>query len=95
MASLSPLSVLLLLAALSLCHAHMCPWLPSMWGQEPGNPNANQAVTPLQDLDFADWVSTFSFLFPKYSFFPFFFFTRISIINTLLYQRISPLNTKN
>jgi len=55
MASLSPLSVLLLLAALSLCHAHMCPWLPSMWGQEPGNPNANQAVTPLQDLDFADW----------------------------------------
>jgi len=33
----------------------MSIWVPSMWGSEPNNPNANWAVQPLEDLDFNDW----------------------------------------
>jgi hypothetical protein len=36
-------------------NAHMAIWTPSMWGREPNNVNANQAVTPLQDRSFNDW----------------------------------------
>lgn len=46
----------LLLSLASLSHAHMAIYIPSMWGSEPGNPNANQAVQPLQDYKFVDWV---------------------------------------
>lgn len=47
--------ILLTLGLVALANAHMSIWVPSMWGSEPGNPNANWAVQPLQDLSFNDW----------------------------------------
>jgi hypothetical protein len=35
--------------------AHMSIWVPSMWGSEPDNINANWAVQPLQDQPFSGW----------------------------------------
>jgi len=48
-------SLLIALGLVALANAHMSIWVPSMWGSEPGNPNANWAVQPLEDLAFTDW----------------------------------------
>ena len=50
------LSFLLLALTLSCIHGHMAIYIPSMYGSEPGNPNSNWAVQPLQDYNFTDWV---------------------------------------
>jgi hypothetical protein len=53
--SFSLLSLLLFSLALLCVNGHMSIYIPSMWGSEPGNPNANWAVQPLQDYNFVDW----------------------------------------
>jgi len=46
---------LIALGLVALANAHMSIYVPSMWGSEPDNINANWAVQPLQDLSFNDW----------------------------------------
>jgi len=50
-----PLVCCLILVLLACSQAHMSIYVPSMWGSEPNNINANWAVQPLQDLSFIDW----------------------------------------
>jgi hypothetical protein len=34
---------------------HLAVWTEAMFGSEPGHPNSNHAVEPLQDMTFNEW----------------------------------------